>query len=230
MNRNLQNNLVFLSTIFIAITSFAQNTNNRVNKITNVIPSKEIKENVNTENTTSVKNNNSQSEIETKGKEIKLENSENLRPSNPKKKIEFDIEKSNNRIAEQEAKMKLENNQVVQSENLNIKEAISNSETPINWEENTTAIKVVEPEEYKTINTEYKPQKVTKSVNYTERKIKEDIHPTTQESNKISAFKKTQLEEEAIQIKKIMDDNKTNPEFNKTFYQSKLDKINMLLK
>lgn len=222
----------FFFTFLFTFITVAQNTNNRENKITNVKAFKEIKQ---TE---------TQSNIVTDNKiknETKIKNDFSKTNSNSSKKIDdqssdkfktkLDPQKRD-RSKEQAAKEAAENNITINAaENSKEKQTIINSEIPTNWEANTTAVKISDDDNSNNNSTSEKvPQKVTVSENYSPRKIKEDMQPAVIESNKISTFKKSQLEEEAIQIQKIMNENKSNPEFNKTFYKNKLYKIKELLK
>lgn len=205
----------------------AQNTNNRVNKITNVVP---LKENKKIENEDKVLENQN---IDVSSPESKKNDEifqHNLKSSNAKKGLTEEQQKE--RLQQQEIKIENEKQTFTNArqENIISKQTSISSETPIDWEANTIAVKVTDAVENNTINVEKKPQKIKISENYNQRLIKEETQPVAIESNKISSFKIKYLEEEAIQIQKIINENATNPDFDKKMFEEKLEKIRVLLK
>lgn len=96
---------------------------------------------------------------------------------------------------------------------------------------NAIYTKEVLPESEKIISSEKQLVKVTPSVNYKERVIKEDIHPvlSTNAKVEISSGKRIYLQQEADYLQQEINQNMHNPDYDLAKKQAALEEIKKML-
>jgi hypothetical protein len=180
------------------------------------------------------KNDNPSNKTETSLKSVIQNAIENKNISDTTTKLKATVGSADRMINKQHSQQRLtEKGEVIVIKQAVSDDVISNKIAGNNdvFQDNVTYTKEILPTDSKSNNVEQSSQKVTPSVNYKSKVLREDVTPLTNNtSNEISPNKRIYLQEEADDLQAEIALNRNNPNYNMVSKQKKLQQILDLLK